>query len=1106
MTQPIDRAFVEVVPDTSNFARDLDQEISQALRELDARVKKTTESIEKEFREAGDAIGDHINRGVGEAAVALSTLEGKEINITANVDLDDAAARLQIEELEKKTITIKVELDFDVITLQTKLQASLNRIARRRAVVKIPVDIDIRDALRQLRFLQRIVNQTFRLRIRVVIDEGILIAQLAALKASIGDLDINVNTDTDGATRSLSRLQRMLALVAAAIVAVSVAIPEIAAAIPFLVSGINAIASLTGLLVGIPAAISLAAVAFGTLSLATRGFGEAINAAVSGDVEALDEALKKLAPSAREVVRAIADFGPELRELQQDLQDRLFEDLANDISFLGERILPLATFGMQNFATAINHGLQETLAYLGTRQAIRDIGTIFFNIGEAGKQLAGVIPALTRAFVDLSAVGSEFLQPIAADIDNAADRFAEWVDEARRSGDLTRIFQTALDTIKAIGQAAINTGIGIKNLFQLGPDGSLFLDTITRLSKSFREFTESAAGQQQIKDFFTEINRAGARASGILEVLARNVVGSLLPALNDLGAGLGPGVVTLLESLGDAIDNLRPALGPVGEAISTVVDALSPLLNAAGTLLGELLPPLADALTIVAEAARPIISAFARLASGLAERLGPALTDVVEALGPFLTDISEAVGPELDTLVDRLLDLADVVITQITGENLDRIVEALEEITPTMIDSLIAIVDGLINFIEQVGPSLPQLTENFTSMVVALTQFVNAVSGGIVVLAPIFGTVFGFIAGVFIRFVGVLHSVQAALFIIFDEVQRKIFEIPEWIGAVVPQIIESWLQVSTTFIEVGIQIIASVVGWLFRTQTDIAAWAGNVLVSIAGFVQSVLGFFFDLGFSIGQTLRDSLDSAQDIVFSGLQTIVSFFSALPGNVEDAIFGVISAVGDAIDRASSEGEASAQNAVSTIVSIFAGLPGLVIDAVTGIDLFSAGSSIGESFADGIRSAIGSVLDAASGLAGAVNDVLRPGSPTKKGPLSGRGWVEFSGEKLTQSFAAGIESQISAVSKAASDVARAAANPIANPVRSTFGSNFESSSIIANVGRRSGILPIGTAAAISGQQQSTSGGTVINNNMIVQSPTENPEIIAEMILNRIARRVRV
>lgn len=122
------------------------------------------------------------------------------------------------------------------------------------------------------------------------------------------------------------------------------------------------------------------------------------------------------------------------------------------------------------------------------------------------------------------------------------------------------------------------------------------------------------------------------------------------------------------------------------------------------------------------------------------------------------------------------------------------------------------------------------------------------------------------------------------------------------------------------------------------------------------------------------------------------------------------------------------AQAQNAVTQVNQVVTGLLA-DINAKLGVFVASAkdaGNAFTNNFAQGIRDAKQAVTDAANEIAQEARDHM-PGSPAKKGPLSGAGWSGNSGQAFSGDFASGIASGTSKVAGASGSVAGAAANAL-------------------------------------------------------------------------------
>lgn len=128
-------------------------------------------------------------------------------------------------------------------------------------------------------------------------------------------------------------------------------------------------------------------------------------------------------------------------------------------------------------------------------------------------------------------------------------------------------------------------------------------------------------------------------------------------------------------------------------------------------------------------------------------------------------------------------------------------------------------------------------------------------------------------------------------------------------------------------------------------------------------------------------------------------------------------------------------SYQNSVGTVIrNILVGLQSLVSQAQAQFDALAAGqydrgAAFARDFAQGITDNIGAIVSAAEQAAQAARDRM-PGSPAKKGPLSGKGWSGHSGAAFAEDFAEGIVTATPQATAAANSLAGGVGSAVQGP----------------------------------------------------------------------------
>src|ERR1041384_4375399 len=125
--------------------------------------------------------------------------------------------------------------------------------------------------------------------------------------------------------------------------------------IPIVIQLAGALVQLGAALFALPAAARVALTAILPLVIAFQGFGDAVSAGLSGDTDKFNEALKKLAPSARTVVKELVARGPQVRARKNDVQGAFFKPLQGFFTEFGRTLLPLAHRGLTLVAGSLGN-------------------------------------------------------------------------------------------------------------------------------------------------------------------------------------------------------------------------------------------------------------------------------------------------------------------------------------------------------------------------------------------------------------------------------------------------------------------------------------------------------------------------------------------------------------------------------------------------------------------------------------------------------------------------------------------------------------------------------------------------------------------------------
>jgi hypothetical protein len=433
-----------------------------------------------------------------------------------------------------------------------------------------------------------------------------------------------------------------------------------AAATPTLFTGliygaaqaIAAIAPVVGTLNLIPAAAIGAATALATLHMAFKGVGGALSAGAAGDMEKYAEALKKLAPAARDSVRALLSLQPLMRSMQQTVQQNVFQGLAHDLKAIGELYIPMLRGELGQLGTAFNVTFKRVLEWFRVPEVFKSIHQSLINIRQGLANSMGFLPGMLSGLKDLVAVGSTFLPALGSGFTALGDRFAAFMARIAASGELADWIQGGLDALKLVVPLLKDVwGILHPIIQALNATSGGGLGFLGTLLHSLSEFLSSQQGMDTLTATFKILSDIFGFLGGALM--------QILPALGQVMVALVP--------LFDAISHIQPdVMRQLGDSLAQLVTAWAPVVPIWTELVVKLLPaliPLIKILGAVTVAGIPggilmwrmllnWVHVFESLVQN-AHRVGP----VLRAIGSWFAELPHRIGAGLRALPGLLLNL-----------------------------------------------------------------------------------------------------------------------------------------------------------------------------------------------------------------------------------------------------------------------------------------------------------------------------------------------------------------------------------------------------------------------------------------------------------------
>lgn len=602
----------------------------RAATQVTAAANAAGEGIEEGISSGLNAAGRDISKFSAEARARLARIDNGNINLDIVADTDEARLSLEafIQSEDGRHIGLDVTIDrngrlHDALTGQlTRTSDAFKQIRRELQGVTDESDHVVQEVTRATHATD---------------DLGRSLGKLNPLKGQ----------------NSFGQLQFTFAKMAVSAGLLLNAITPVGPALVGVAAGATAVAGAVGLaagsLVSLGGVFASLGLAFAAVKVGSKGVGDALKAqseaqkelSETGEISAetqkkLDAALKGLAPSAQNTVKAIAKIGPAWSKVQKATQQELFRGQAKNISALDKAFRPLIGGTLKRVGAAMSQASTRAREFLTSAEGRGNLTEVFNGLEKTFKAILPAIGQVGRALLGIFAGASGPATSMAESFANAAERFADFIDGANRSGRLTKFFHDANNAASVlVGVIGKLAGV-IGGVLGAGAGhGVELLESFSHSLGQLKEAIGSVEGEEALSEFFKTTS-----------TVAR-VFGDTVDVLGPILAGAG----SALKDFNTALDDLRVVLKPIAARIS---QGLGKVLKDFGKILGDTIKNFAALLDTIG----PIVPLLVPLAAGFVA-LNAALN--VSILGRIVLAFV-ALDSILGFLPDKVKSLAVQVI------------------------------------------------------------------------------------------------------------------------------------------------------------------------------------------------------------------------------------------------------------------------------------------------------------------------------------------------------------------------------------------------------------------------------------------------------------
>lgn len=449
----------------------------------------------------------------------------------------------------------------------------------------------------------------------------------------------------------------------------------ILALIPAIIALAAALSNLIGLVGLLPSGLGVLISAIAPVVIAFQNFGEAVSAIADGDLEKINEAMKKLSPSAASVAREIGNLLPSLRAFQRLVQEAFFVQIRGGLTQLITSFLPVMTTGFQQINTEIGQFIRQLINMLTTTDSLQRFQELFASTARIIDLLTGPVIRLFDAINASVHESLPFVERIAAAFGRALDSFTAFLNKSIETGDFDKFIEDALTTVKELIDL-LGAAAGLIGTLFTGTEeaGHNLIKTLTDMLTKLDEFFQSAQGQDVLRDLSIIVDVLGASLLVLINTfifLDHQFRVSL--AILEL---IGRGFFDLIEVIGDffgkipeKFEQFKQFVSQIPEAIVGVIKSVfDTLLQTIGVQIGLVL----FAIQVLPQQIVDFIGSIPQRIGDSLASTGPTILDIFKKAfddaNAFITQKFDEIVTFIQSVPDRIIALGPIFLS--AGKNL----------------------------------------------------------------------------------------------------------------------------------------------------------------------------------------------------------------------------------------------------------------------------------------------------------------------------------------------------------------------------------------------------------------------------------------------------
>lgn len=326
----------------------------------------------------------------------------------------------------------------------------------------------------------------------------------------------------------------------------------------------------------------------GTLGKMNEAMNETDPKKRAQDLKEYREQLAKLSPAARDFVIAFEPIVKSFGTLQDTVESNFFQGLAGQVNQLGPGLKILGD-GFAKIATALNNALGYFFTLVGQEANLKRWTELWDGLANVTESMARATVDFVIGLSGLFAGLLPATERVGDNIEDVARRFREWTNSTEGQNSIKGFMEDAYDAGAAVFRIFGALGGAFAALFGgAKEEGQGFLETLEDSANRFADFIDEAVANgsldewlQDAKDGWNEFMDVIGAVSDLFASLnteeARN---SLTSILNTIEL-----VITAIDVLYDVFRGISSVIGGTVNAISVAWGAATTAAAAAFTWL-----------------------------------------------------------------------------------------------------------------------------------------------------------------------------------------------------------------------------------------------------------------------------------------------------------------------------------------------------------------------------------------------------------------------------------------------------------------------------------------------------------------------------------------